>query len=141
MSVILPPVPHQLAGLGLRHGPHVPAPAHAATMAGPVATAQMKQAVRPVDGMSETDRADFVPAQRDKERPEPHEWLGPRPSFRVHVLDALPESMSPEDAERTDPADHVADAGAHKATPEPRPVFTEIHSTPPQGESRLDLRV
>jgi hypothetical protein len=140
MSVILPPVPHQSAGLGLRHGPLVPAPINAATVAGPVATTQMKLAVRPVDGVSEPDRPDFVPAQRGKDRPEPHEWLGPRPSFRLHLLDALPESMDPEAAEEASPPA----AQAQEAAPtEKRPVFAEFDAPPPSpdDESRLDLRL
>jgi hypothetical protein len=72
-------------------------------MAGPVATTQLKQAVRAVDGLSDPDRVDFVPKQHQKERPEPDQILGPRPSFAANLLDALPEQAQPQpapDAER-----------------------------------------
>jgi hypothetical protein len=141
MSVILPPVPHQAAGLGLRQGPLVPAPLHAATMAAPVATTQMKQAVRPVDGLSEPDRPDFVPAQRYKVRPEPHEWLGPRPSFRLHLLDALPDSMDPAAAEDARPLDTAAKPDQATQTADPWPAIAGLETPHPTEDTRLDLRL
>ncbi len=141
MSVILPPVSHHLAGSAMRPGPMSPAPLHAATMAAPVATTQMKQAVRPVDGLSEPDRADMVPAQRDKDRPEPHEWLGPKPSFRLHVLDALPDSMYSEEAAEARTAEDEVQPAPAMPPADPRAVFAEFDVPPPAEESQLDRRV
>jgi hypothetical protein len=141
MSVILPPVPHQTAGPVQRHGPLMPAPVHAATMAAPVATTQMKQAVRPVDGLAEADRPDFVPAQRDRDRPEPHEWLGPKPSFRLHLLDALPDSMDPDELAKAKPAEPVAERDKATAQGGQRPAFAEFDAPTLPEDGRLDLRL
>lgn len=142
MSVILSPVPQTLAGQTLRQGPLAPAPIHAATMAGPVATTQLKQAVRAVDGLSDPDRADFVPKQHRKERPEPEQLLGPRPSFAANLLDALPEQAEPRPAPDTrHPGTSAEPEEAHWAEARKALISASDAATVPDLGSSLDLRL
>ncbi len=141
MSVILPPTPQTMAGLTTRHGPLGPAPLHAASMAGPVATTQLKQAVRPVEGLSKVNGAEFVPAQNRKERPEPDDLLGPRPSFAANLLDALPEELYPDPRADADAASSPLDVELMPTDDASQALLSGMEALQPEYAGQLDLRV
>jgi hypothetical protein len=140
----LPAIPGPVAGPAqiARHGGVLPvAPVSSPAAPRPLATrVEWAGAVRPADATAPPDPPMLAPLARP--RPDPDLPTGPPPAFAANLLDTLPDSLYPADADvdqaeaalpdRAPPPAAPATGGAEAAKPPgtPVPVAAEAPAAP-----------